>query len=70
MIVDVAQAPTQTALTADVSTPTHGQLVTFSIAVTGATPSGTVTLVDGTTPITSPLPIDANGDATVLGPRR
>ena len=47
LIVDVAQAPTQTVLTADVSTPAHGQLVTFSIAVTGAKPSGTVTLVDG-----------------------
>jgi hypothetical protein len=65
LIVEVGQAPTQTALTADVATPAHGQLVTFSIAVTGAQPSGTVMLLDGTTPITAALPLDSNGDATV-----
>ncbi|HEY1740032.1 MAG TPA: Ig-like domain repeat protein, partial [Acidimicrobiia bacterium] len=55
LLVEVGPAPTETSVAANVTAPAHGQLVTFTIAVTGESPSGTVTLLDGTTPITPAL---------------
>ncbi len=63
--VDVNPAETQTTLAVDVPSPAHGQLVTFSVSVSGTSALGTVTLLDGAVPVSAALPVDGNGHATV-----
>jgi sugar lactone lactonase YvrE len=63
--VTIAKAPTLTTLSASASTPTAGQPVTLNIqaaSVTSGVPTGSVTVLDGTT-VLSVVPLSAGGAA-------
>jgi hypothetical protein len=75
LAVTLSQAPTTTTLSAPATSTWGGSIqLTATVAPTGtagaAMPSGTVTFYDGNVAIGAPVPVAANGTATVSLPRQ